>query len=373
MPKQSNTISYRETARASARSAARSSVRTASTTRGGTARSSSTRGQSLVSATEGTQGRRLQIRTGSTQTAPSKQAKQNKQTRQGGLSGRSKQARQSAQITRTRQTTAAAQTKTVKLTKNAVQTKATKQTKASTQTKQSGRSKQEGRSKQQKQFEQALRTKTSVRQEVAEAKDRSKRKSAKKRAGALFLKHYGGASSSASEAETSRPALYKGEMGKSHKKASRAQGNPAHLMGVAAGFGSMLPDVSKLMSSRKTLTCLSLILCLVLAGAFVYPAAKLYYTTSREYAQLQAEYAAIEERNAVLQASVDSLSTDEGIEDVARTELGMVAEGDNAVQVYGLSASGEETSAYTKAVVAGSVEAPATWYSPLLDVIFGVS
>ena len=111
--------------------------------------------------------------------------------------------------------------------------------------------------------------------------------------------------------------------------------------------------------------------CLVLSCVFLYPAAKQYYTTVREHDQLQAEYEALQQRNATIQAEVDSLSTEAGIEDRARKEFGWVKEGENAANVYGLDTY-EDESTYNKAVTPGSVEAPDTWYSPVLDILFGV-
>ena len=68
---------------------------------------------------------------------------------------------------------------------------------------------------------------------------------------------------------------------------------------------------------------------------------------------------------------MDSLSTEAGIEDRARKEFGWVKEGENAANVYGLDTY-EDESTYNKAVTPGSVEAPDTWYSPVLDILFGV-
>lgn len=110
--------------------------------------------------------------------------------------------------------------------------------------------------------------------------------------------------------------------------------------------------------------------CFALAFVVVYPAARDYYVMMRTTAQQQAEYEALTERQDYIQAEIDRLSTDEGIEDEASKEFGWVKEGDNAVYVNGLDPSDEDP-VYAD-VLAGSVPAPATWYSGLLDPLFGV-
>ena len=109
--------------------------------------------------------------------------------------------------------------------------------------------------------------------------------------------------------------------------------------------------------------------CLVFTVSFLYPSAAQLYHSVRERDQLQAEYAAIEQRNDSIQASVDALSTDAGVEDRAHQEFGWVSKGENAVTVYGLDLDSDST--FTASIVPGSIPAPETWYSKLLDPIFG--
>ena len=109
--------------------------------------------------------------------------------------------------------------------------------------------------------------------------------------------------------------------------------------------------------------------CLVFTVSFLYPSAAQLYHSVRERDQLQAEYAAIEQRNDSIQATVDALSTDAGVEDRAHQEFGWVSKGENAVTVYGLDLDDDST--FTASIVPGSIPAPETWYSKLLDPIFG--
>ena len=197
---------------------------------------------------------------------------------------------------------------------------------------------------------------------------RFKRKRAKDKAGRAFLQQYGGASSSDASQNAPRAALYKGELGKTQKRVAR-MGNTAEQLSSAR---NAVAFKSKQRSPRLAI-CLGVCVCIVLSCAFLYPTAQQYYQSLREHDRLQAVYEALEQHNAVLQAEVDALLTDDGIEDLARTEFGWVMEGENAVKVYGIESSSEEDSSYVGSVNTDDIEAPETWYSPLLDLIFGVS
>lgn len=198
--------------------------------------------------------------------------------------------------------------------------------------------------------------------------DKLKRSAAKNKAGRAFTRQFGSGDSDASSTGGSRAALYKGEMGKKHKQASRMQGNPGRSMGASK---KRFSGISLNPRSPKFIASLMVAACLVLSCVFLYPTAKQYYVTVREHDQLQAEYDALQQRNQTIGAEVDSLSTDAGIEDRARKEFGWVKSGEHAANVYGIDAQ-EDESTYTKAITPGSVEAPETWYSPILDVVFGV-
>lgn len=64
-----------------------------------------------------------------------------------------------------------------------------------------------------------------------------------------------------------------------------------------------------------------------------YPVAKVQYRETREKARLEAQLKGIQARNQRLQASVDKLKTPEGVEDYARSQLGMVKAGEHVVVV----------------------------------------
>jgi len=64
-----------------------------------------------------------------------------------------------------------------------------------------------------------------------------------------------------------------------------------------------------------------------------YPVARVQYRETRERARLQAEYDALTARNHRLATEVARLKTPEGVEDYARSQLGMVKAGEHVVIV----------------------------------------
>ena len=193
-----------------------------------------------------------------------------------------------------------------------------------------------------------------------------KRERAKNKVDRTFSKQDGDQTSSAASSGP-RAAVYKGEMGATHRKAARMQNTDAGMDASAkrSGFGRGFA------SSPRFMVGVALAACLVLTGIFLYPSAQQYYVTMRECDRLQAEYEAIENRNANIQSEVDALATDAGVEDRAREEFGWVKTGEHAVNVRGLDV-GEDESTFRANIVPGSVKAPETWYSKWLDPLFGV-
>lgn len=198
-----------------------------------------------------------------------------------------------------------------------------------------------------------------------------------------------------------RAALYKGKMGSSQKKSSKMQskskakspkpakakgakpegagkvrGAAAAAVGKVAAVGSkaasaQVPDkaASALKRFQKPLIALGALLLIVVA---LYGPAQQYYVQMRETDRLEAEYAAVAQRNDSLQSEIDSLKTDDGVEDRAHEELGYVMSGEETATVKGIEIE-DDSEGFSSNVVAGSVPAPETWYSPVLDVLFGYS
>lgn len=211
----------------------------------------------------------------------------------------------------------------------------------------------------------------------------------KEKADKRFTKQYGGAGMPSANAEPAGPraAVYKGEMGTQHRKAARMQGvftgAGAGILGFGAGLGAGIgalfggqrsaddPAAPKRRAIPKALVALLAVL-IVLAGgfAFLFEPAKQCYTEGRKYDQLLAEYAAVQEHNEIIRSEVEFLSTKNGVEDRAREEFGWVKSDEQAGRVAGVEV--EEDSTFAANVVPGSVPAPETWYSGVLDPLFGV-
>lgn len=199
--------------------------------------------------------------------------------------------------------------------------------------------------------------------------EKLKRKHAKDKADRKFARQYGGNGDAASGEGGSRAAVYKGEMGSAHRRSSRMQNEESSSASRRTRGGDSRKPAARLVRKPWFIASAVAAFCLVFTVSFLYPSAAQLYHSVRERDQLQAEYAAIEQRNDSIQASVDALSTDAGVEDRAHQEFGWVSKGENAVTVYGLDLDDDST--FTASIVPGSIPAPETWYSKLLDPIFG--
>lgn len=139
---------------------------------------------------------------------------------------------------------------------------------------------------------------------------------------------------------------------------------------ASAKRGFSLSSLASLKSSPKFIASAAVAACLVLSCLFLYPAAQQYYHAVRENDRLTAEYAALADRNESLEGTVSSLQTDSGIEQVAHEQFGWVKPGEETANVRGLEVS-EKESSFRANITPGSIEAPETWYSQLLDPLFG--
>lgn len=216
-----------------------------------------------------------------------------------------------------------------------------------------------------------------AREGKAEGSHAEERKQAREKSKAerKYKKQYGKADAAAQAQDADegpRAAVYKGEMGAKQRRATRMQSkeNPQ----LSAQRTAAAPKKRH----TKLAVTLTVVACLVFSCVFLYPTAQTYYQALREQDQLEAEYAALVERNEALESELDLLSTDSGVEQVAREELGWVMEGEVSGTVVGLDddesddEEDEEESTILVNISSGSVEMPETWYSPVLDVIFGV-
>ncbi len=204
-----------------------------------------------------------------------------------------------------------------------------------------------------------------------EARKQKQRQKAKARAEKQFNKAYGSSGSisgSTSSDAGPRAALYAGEMGAKQRLATRMQDREQRT-GVSFSFPilSRLPQLPKW--PKPVSASIGVLLSVVLLVCMVYTPAQQYYHQLRERDRLSAEYTVLVQRNDTLQSSVDALQTEEGVEDKAHSEFGLVREGEQAGSVTGIDVP-PSNSKFTANVAPGSVPAPETWYSPVLDVIF---
>lgn len=105
-----------------------------------------------------------------------------------------------------------------------------------------------------------------------------------------------------------------------------------------------------------------------------YPVAQVQYRETRQKQQLQAELASLQARNERLHASVDKLQTPEGVEDYARTALGMAKKGEHVLVVLdGTKQVATSTPLARAPIDSDEVKPPqADPWTAFLDVVFRV-
>lgn len=198
-----------------------------------------------------------------------------------------------------------------------------------------------------------------------------RRERKKERADRAYFKQYEAGKAPDASAAGPRAAVYKGEMGSSHKRSSRMQQQAA--AGVATGGRAPRGTADKppFFARGAFVGFAATMLCVVFGVAFLYGPAQQLYVDIRERDRLVAEYEAVVERNNAIGAEVTALQTEAGVEDVARTEFGWVREGEHAVSVSGLNLT--KKSSFRGNILSEDIELPDTWYSGVLDPLFGVS
>lgn len=115
---------------------------------------------------------------------------------------------------------------------------------------------------------------------------------------------------------------------------------------------------------------LALVAILVAAAWFFYPVARLQYQALREKEVLAAELDYVQERNAAIREEVDQLNTPEGVEMIARENLGLVKEGENVYVVVD-SAAATEGAPTELSAASSAQQMPAGLWRRVLDFIFG--
>lgn len=173
--------------------------------------------------------------------------------------------------------------------------------------------------------------------------------------------------------QSSRPALYEMKMGKTHKRSARMQNGASSKKkrGFFTRFASLfafLDPRSPRFSSQALIACATF----VLAAVMLYQPVANYYQEVRSQQQLEAEYAVVSDYYSSLKSEVEYLNTKEGLEEYVREELGWVKSGEQVSSVEGLAP--RDSTAKQGSITAdlsNAVPTPVTWYSPVLDFIFG--
>lgn len=210
--------------------------------------------------------------------------------------------------------------------------------------------------------------------------EQARREARRRRAEAEFDRTIGAHEARSGQESGPKAALYSTQMGRIHKKSSRMRNQQEqHPSSVARhGVGSVASVLAGLTARKIVAVPLAIVLVLVLSGVFLYEPTRSYYIALRTAAKTQAEYDQVSAAHEKLQNDVDTLSTTEGAEDTARKDFGMVESGENLVVVSGLKDDSDESTAgaadtnpHGSQADASSIKAPDTWYSGVLDPLFG--
>lgn len=173
--------------------------------------------------------------------------------------------------------------------------------------------------------------------------------------------------------QSSRPALYEMKMGKNHKRSTRMQSGTSSKKkrGFFACFASLfafLDPRSPRFSSQALIACATFVLAVVM----LYQPVANYYQEVRSQQQLEAEYAVVSDYYSSLKSEVEYLNTKEGLEEYVREELGWVKSGEQVSSVEGLTPRDSTVKQGSiTADLSNAVPTPVTWYSPVLDFVFG--
>ncbi|MBQ9690815.1 MAG: hypothetical protein IJV62_01720 [Eggerthellaceae bacterium] len=205
-----------------------------------------------------------------------------------------------------------------------------------------------------------------------------KRAKTRKKADVLFKKSY---SDVPSESFAPRAALYSKKEGKHDKRARKAVEASQPLKKVTktktSPISSFLAQCVRFVTAHKpSRFVVGLIaVSMVVIIAMLYMPARQFYTQYRDNYRRVEVIAEYEKNNKEMQEKIASVSTKEGIEEIARRELGWVDAHEQLVIVEGREEepveTTEEAQEILRQVIESQMPTPATWYSPLLDVVFG--
>ena len=159
-------------------------------------------------------------------------------------------------------------------------------------------------------------------------------------------------------------------MGSTHRKSARMQDEGKDRPKFGFGLPFSLPVTSLSAAATRGIVALAVV---GLTVFMLYPSCQNFYNETRQLQQLQAEYQALSDYNTQMQSQIDYLNTDEGLEEYARSELGWIRQDERMATVEGVESSvdGSTQTNTTYSPLNEDIPAPATWYSGVLDVLFG--
>ena len=174
-------------------------------------------------------------------------------------------------------------------------------------------------------------------------------------------------------------------MGRSQKRSQKMQSGgsalasagAAGISGAAAGAASGIAGAANSIASKalaiggRFTKPLVAILVVAVIAVSLYGPAQQYYTQMRDTEYLQAEHNVVSAQGDALRSEIAYLSTDEGIQDRAREELGYVMDDETAGAVKGANLTGVEERDSRPNLKAYEVDMPNQWFNPMLDALFG--
>ena len=179
---------------------------------------------------------------------------------------------------------------------------------------------------------------------------------------------------SRNEESTSRAALYEMRMGRTQKRSTKMQNDSSSGNSKRAKKCFLCLRCFSWMSSTIASRFVIAGCCVFFTFVMLYQPLADYYDESRQLQQLEAEYSALEEQNASLKSEIDYLNTDAGLEDYARYKLGYIRADEQTATVENIEPSSkvnDTSGSISYSIPAGSIPAPDTWYSGVLDFVFG--
>ena len=156
--------------------------------------------------------------------------------------------------------------------------------------------------------------------------------------------------------------------------ASRASVRPSSFMKYAADNRFLQAIYAFTTGATKPLFIAIVVVCLAVG---LYGPVRDYYVAWRAGGILEQQVEIREGYNGGLKSEVDAYLTDEGVEDAARRDLGLVKEGETRIEVTGTddasdmdASDGVSTSAEADEAEA-QVAQEVPWHLKMLDAIFG--